>query len=154
MEMNIAVIDDEVIVCNRLKRALENEGHQVEIFCSGQDFLQRFSSHPFHLVFTDLRLPGINGITILKHIKQTNEETEVILITGYATIDTAIEAIQSEAYHYVTKQLKLNEIRLLTNRIRENILLRVENRELREASGKKDSPENIVGTSRAMLEHF
>ena len=154
MEMNIAVIDDEVIVCNRLKRALENEGHEVEIFCSGQDFLQRFSSHSFHLVFTDLRLPDINGITILKHIKQANAETEVILITGYATIDTAIEAIQSGAYHYVTKPLKLNEIRLLTNRIRENILLRVENRQLREALGKKDSPENIVGTSRAMHDVF
>ncbi len=154
MQIRIAVIDDEAIVCDRLRRAFEKQGHAVETFLSGRSFIESFPQDFFHLVFTDLRLPDTDGISILKHIKEQSAETEVILITGYGTIDSAIEAIKAGAYHYVTKPLKLEEIRLMVNRVLESIHLRNENKRLREALAKKDSVQNIVGTSQAMQNIF
>lgn len=154
MNMSIAVIDDEVIVCDRLKRALQKDGHQVETFFSGRVFLETLPRQFFHLVITDLRLPDVDGISILKHIKEASAETAVIVITGYGTIDSAIEAIKHGAYHYVAKPLKLDEIRSLTTRINENISLRAENKQLREALVRRDSLDNIIGTSRAMQDLF
>ena len=154
MKMRLAVIDDEKIVCKRLKQALEKDGYEVETFLSATPFLQSLSQRPYQLVFTDLRLPDLDGMALLKRVKDQCEDTEVVVITGYGSIDSAIEAVKTGAYHYAVKPLKLEEVRSLARRIVESIRLRAENRILREALIGKDSLENIVGTSRAMQEVF
>jgi two-component system response regulator AtoC len=154
MKVRIAVVDDEPIICSRLKRVLEKEGHEVETFPCGAPFFQRLCEQPFQLIFSDMRLPDTDGMAILKKVKERDDGTEVILITGYGSIDSAIEAIKAGAYHYVSKPLKLDEIRTLADRALDNIRLRTENRRLREALNKRDSLENMVGTSQSMQEVF
>jgi DNA-binding NtrC family response regulator len=152
--MRIAILDDEVTVCKRLKRALGREGYDVETFLTTQPFWERMSHQPFHLVFTDLRLPDSDGLDVLSRVKKFSADTEVIVITGYASIDTAVEAIKAGAYHYATKPLKLDEIRLLARGALERLRLRLENRELRAALNEKGSLAEIVGNSRSMQEVF
>jgi len=152
--MRLAIIDDELTVCQRLKRALAKEGHEVETFLSAQPFFDRMAQHPFHLVLSDLRLPDADGLAILAHIKEHAADTEVIIITGYGSVDSAVDAIKAGAYHYATKPLKLDEVRLLARGALEKVRLRLENRRLREALGERDLLAGIVGTSQAMQEIF
>ncbi|MBF0496068.1 MAG: sigma-54-dependent Fis family transcriptional regulator [Deltaproteobacteria bacterium] len=154
MKMRIAVIDDEPIVGHRLKKILEKDGYEVESFTSAESFFPRLARPGFHLVFTDLRMPDIDGMTVLERIKKINEETEIIIMTGYVSISTVIEAIKKGAYHYIAKPIKLDEIRMVTKNAVEKICLRSENRSLREALTRRDSPAGIVGTSPAIQNVF
>ena len=111
--VRVAIIDDEVVVCRRLSLALSKEGMEVEAFTNGHPYLERMREAPFDVVFCDLNLPDTNGMEVLTRSKAFRNETEVIIITGYGSIDGAVEAIKEGAYHYVAKPLKLNEIRSL-----------------------------------------
>ena len=110
--MRIAIVDDEEIVRKRLKQILEKEGHRVETYPSGESFLGSLDGSPFDLVFLDVILPGMGGMEILQAIKARTPDTEVILITGHASLDAAIEAGREGAFHYVSKPLKLEEVYL------------------------------------------
>jgi two-component system response regulator AtoC len=161
MNIRIAVIDDERIVGIRLKNALEKAGkdahdcaYDVEAFTSVESFFQQMAGKGFHLVFTDLKMPDTDGMTVLERVKKMSPDTEVIVITGYSSIDSAIEAIKKGAYHYSVKPLKLDQIRLLAKNAIEKIRLQSENRSLREAIAQRDSISSIVGASTAMQEVF
>jgi DNA-binding NtrC family response regulator len=153
-KLRIAIIDDEITVCQRLKRALGKEGYEVETFAAAEPFFERMSQQPFELVVTDLRLPGADGMGVLTHVKQWAEDAEVIIITGYGSIASAVEATKAGAYHYAVKPLKLDEIRLLARGALEKVRLRTENRHLRDALGERDSLASIVGASPVMQELF
>jgi two-component system, NtrC family, response regulator AtoC len=153
-KLRIAIIDDEITVCQRLKRALGKEGYEVETFLAAEPFFERMSQQPFELVVTDLRLPGADGMGVLTHVKQWAEDSEVIIITGYGSIDSAVEATKAGAYHYAVKPFKLDEIRLLARGALEKVRLRTENRHLRDALGVRDSLASIVGASPVMQELF
>ena len=161
MRIRIAVIDDERIVGSRLKKALEKAGDEmrdcpcdVEAFTAAEPFFQQLATKGFHLVFTDLKMPDVDGMTVLERVKKLCPDTEVIVITGYSSIDSAIEAIKKGAYHYSVKPLKLDEIRLLAKNAIEKIRLQSENQSLREAIAQRDSLSSIVGTSSAMQAVF
>jgi two-component system, NtrC family, response regulator AtoC len=161
MNIRIAVVDDERIVGSRLKNALEKteEGscdcaYVVEAFTAVEPFFQQLASKGFHLVFTDLKMPDADGMTVLERIKILSPDTEVIIITGYSSIDSAVEAIKKGAYHYSVKPLKLDQIRLLAKNAVEKIRLLSENRSLRDAIAQRDSITSIVGASTAMQEVF
>ena len=154
MRLRIAVIDDEITVCRRLKQALEKDGYEVEAFQTGEFFWQRMVQGPFNIIFLDLNLPDASGMDILSQIKKRYAYVEVIIITGYGSIDSAINAIKIGAYHYVTKPFKLDEIRLLTRGAKEKIGLREENQRLREAVNGQDILKGFIGASRAMQEIF
>lgn len=150
MRVRIAIVDDEVTVCRRLSHSLSKEGFEVEAFTSGKSFLERMQEQPFDIVFSDLRLPDTNGMEILAGCKAVRNETEVIIITGYGSIDSAIDAIKEGAYHYVTKPLKLNEIRVLAKGAMEKLNMRQENVRLREALKCGGGLDEIVGVSSAI----
>jgi two-component system, NtrC family, response regulator AtoC len=154
MQLRIAVIDDEITVCRRLKHALEKDGYEVEAFQKGEAFWSHMVQEPFNIIFLDLNLPDVNGMDVLSQIKKRYDNVEVIIITGYGSIDSAISAIKIGAYHYVTKPFKLDEIRLLTRGAREKIGLREENRRLQQAVNGQEILKGFVGTSRAMQEIF
>ncbi len=154
MKFRIAIVDDEMIVCQRLKKVLDNEGYETETFQGGLPFLERMGTYPFHLVFLDLGLPDRDGMEILSQLRGRNEDTEVIIITGHGSIDSAIEAIKKGAYHYITKPFKLEEIRVLAAGAKEKIALREENRRLREAVAGEDVLQGFIGSSAAMQEIF
>ncbi len=152
--LRLAVVDDESIVRKRLKQALSRENHQVETFDSGEAFLEVQSRYPFDLVFLDVILPGINGMDTLRRIKEQDSETEVILITGRASLDAAIEAVKQGAFHYLAKPLKLEEVRHLARKALEHRSLRQENRQLRAQLRPPEGWGEMVGVSPGMQEVF
>jgi two-component system, NtrC family, response regulator AtoC len=149
-ELRVAIVDDEPMVCQRLCAALAKDGFAVEAFGAGRPFLERMAEKPFDIVFCDMRLPDLSGKDILPRIKAMHEATEVVIITGYGSIDDAIEVIQEGAFHYATKPLKLAEVRLLAKGAQEKIAMRLENLRLREELRGGSGLSAIVGASPAL----
>lgn len=152
--MRLAVVDDELIVQRRLKNALVKENYQVETFGSGEAFLEAQAVEPFDLVFLDVILPGLDGMETLRRLKSQPEETEVILMTGRASLNAAIEAIKVGAFHYLAKPLNLEEVRHLARKALEHRNLREENRRLKAQLRPPQGWGEMVGLSNAMQEVF
>ncbi len=152
--MRVAVIDDEKISAQLVKRVLDQQGFEVEIFHAGMPFLARMAQNPFHIVFIDLQLPDVDGLTILNKVKRQREYTEAIIITGHGSVETALEATEKGAFHYINKPCKRHDIRLLAQRVREKIELMEENRKLKMAMGKDSIIPGFIGASPAMQEIF
>lgn len=150
----IAVIDDEATVCRRLEQALGKDGLEVATFTTGSAFLSQLGSAAFDVVITDLRLPDATGLEILEAIKKEHPETEVIMITGYSSVDTAIEAMKLGAHHYVAKPVKLEELRVHIRGALEKRTMRQENRQLRSALQNQSGIESIIGAGEAMRDIF
>lgn len=106
----ILVIDDEDIVLISCKRALLPEGFEVKTAQNGIEGLKMIEEERFDLVFTDLKMPDIDGIEVLRIIKQRCPETAVIIITGYQTVDSAVKTIKLGAYDYIEKPFTPDEI--------------------------------------------
>jgi DNA-binding NtrC family response regulator len=107
---NILVIDDEEVVRLSYFRSLSGERCKVELAESGKDALQAMSQQAFDVVLLDLRMPEMDGLVVLKHIKQQWPESEVIVITGYPAIDTAKQAVALGAYDYLAKPVGPDEV--------------------------------------------
>ena len=152
--MRVAVVDDEEIVRKRLKEALKKEGYVVETYPSGDDFLREFETSGIDLVFLDMVLPGVDGTEVLRRVKAKSPGTEVIVITGHASIDAAIEAIKLGAFHYLSKPLKLDEIRHLAHQALEHKRLLEENRRLKVRIEFRDGWGEMLGVSPTMKEVF
>lgn len=112
----ILVVDDEAIVAASIKGILEKEGYAVSTVSSGQEALQRLQSETFDLVLTDLVMEGMNGLDVIKEIKQTAPETIVMIITGYASLNSAIEAMRRGAYDYLTKPCSSQQLKMAIQR--------------------------------------
>ncbi len=154
MQVRLAIVDDEAVVCRRLSRALSKEGYEVEAFTEGSAFLERMRRQPFDVVLTDLRLQEMSGMDVLAGTKAIRGETEVIIITGFGTVEGAVDAIKEGAYHYVMKPIKLDEIRILARGALEKINMRQENVRLREALIGEEGLSAIVGTSQAIKDLY
>jgi len=131
--VRILVIDDEKIALKNLDHVLKKEGYKVKTTSSGQNALRLLSREDFDVVLTDLKMERVDGMQILKRCRENSPDTEVIMITGYATVETAIEAMKYGAYHYLTKPFKLEEVRKVVKEAAEKVLLKKENRRLRES---------------------
>lgn len=107
----ILILDDEPIVGERLKPALEKEGHRVEVFVDPMRALERLEAKEFDIVVTDIRMDEMDGIQILERVTAKNRQTKVIMITGYATLEVARESLTKGAFDFIAKPFKLNEIR-------------------------------------------
>jgi DNA-binding NtrC family response regulator len=129
----ILIVDDEEIALHNLKHVLKKEGYDVTASQSGQRALQLLEEHSFDLVLTDLKMEKVGGMQILKRARELNPDIEVIMITGYATVDSAIEAMKAGAYHYIAKPYKLDEARKIVREALEKIGLKRENSRLRES---------------------
>ena len=152
--MKIAVIDDEVIAGQMVKRILDQEGFEVELFQTGTSFLAAMQQTPFDIAFIDLKLPDMEGLSVLNKVKQINEATQAIIITGYGSVDTALKATEKGAFYYINKPCRRNDIRLLASRAREKIELQEENRKLKLAMNKDNMMVGFIGASPAMQEIF
>jgi len=108
--IRILVLDDEPIVCKRLQPALEKKGYTVETFYESETALKRFKEAPFNIVVTDLKMKGLDGMQFLTEVKKTSPQTEVIVITGFATMETAKESFRKGVFDFLAKPFKLGEI--------------------------------------------
>jgi DNA-binding NtrC family response regulator len=110
-KLDILVLDDEPIVGKRLKPALEKEGHRIEVFEDARAALARLGEHEFDIVVTDVRMDDVDGIQVLEAVQAMSQRTRVILITGYATVELAHEALAKGAFDFIAKPFKPQDLR-------------------------------------------
>jgi DNA-binding NtrC family response regulator len=108
--LDILILDDEPIVCKRLQSALEKNGYHVETFFESAVALERVAEKSFDIVITDLKMKGIDGMQFLTTVKENSPRTEVIVITGFATMETAKESFRKGVFDFLAKPFKLGEI--------------------------------------------
>lgn len=111
----ILVVDDEITVCKSIRQAILSDDYDVDTALSGEEALKK-SKEGFDLVITDLMMPGISGLDLLKHLKETRPETIVIMVTGYPTIKTAVESVKRGAFDYLPKPFTPADLRGLVAR--------------------------------------
>jgi DNA-binding NtrC family response regulator len=107
---NVLVVDDEKTVCNSCKKILSGEGYNVDVALSGEEALGKVKGNGFDLVITDWKMPNIDGIEMAKRIKKEKPTTAVIIITGYPSVESSIEAIRSGIADYVPKPFSPEEL--------------------------------------------
>jgi len=129
---HILVIDDEAIALSNMSHVLIKEGYDVTTCKDGESGLNALRHTRFDLVLTDLHMPGIDGMDVLQHVHVTIPETPVIMITGHATLDSAVKAMKRGAYHYIAKPFRLDEAREIVKSALEFGRMKNENRELRQ----------------------
>ncbi len=114
---NILVIDDEVAVNNNIRKILSKKGYHVDQAVSKEEALEKIRNRPYKLVLLDLRIPGVKGLELLEAVRDNNPAAKVIIITGYASIETAVESARMGAIDYLSKPFTTDEIRNVTDRV-------------------------------------
>jgi two-component system response regulator PilR (NtrC family) len=150
----ILVVDDEQSMRDFLSIMLKKEGYDVVTAENGGSALKAIQAEIFDLVITDVKMPGVDGIEVLKTIKEVSPETVVIMITAFATAETAVEAMKLGAYDYITKPFKVDEIKLVIQKAIEKRHLRKENILLRREIESRVGFANFIGTSAPMQSVF
>lgn len=130
MDLNVLIVDDDKRMRSVLKSLLAEEGHEVTACADGLEAISRCIETAYDLVISDIMMPGAGGIEVLKACRKGSPETLVVLITGFASLETAIEAIREGAYDYITKPFKMEEMKIVVKNAGEQIRLLRENRRL------------------------
>ncbi|MGA8832801.1 MAG: response regulator [Desulfomonilaceae bacterium] len=115
-KLKIMVLDDEPIVCKRLKPALEKQGYEVDTFTQSSDAMEQIKNVNYDIIITDLKMKGVDGMQLLTEAKQLSPKTEVIVITGFATMETAKESFHKGVFDFIAKPFKLSEIQEVVSR--------------------------------------
>ncbi len=150
----ILIIDDEQVVCKGCQLALEDEKYHVQICLTGKEGLNLIEEKDFDLILLDMKLPDIDGMEILKTVRQKRPELQVIVMTGYSTVQNAVEAMKLGAFDYLTKPFTDEEMIFSAKRAIEKKRLVEENLYLRSELFQRFRFENIVGDSPKMLAVF
>lgn len=150
----ILVIDDEEIVCLSCQRILTEEGYEVHTRLSGPEGLKLLAEEPFDLAIVDLKMPGMDGMEVLQSIKRDYPQIPVIMITGYATVESAVEAMKSGAFDYLPKPFTPDEVAVVVKKALETRSMMLENIYLRGEIQAKYRFENIIGNSKKMQEIY
>jgi two-component system response regulator PilR (NtrC family) len=150
----ILIVDDEQSMRDFLAIMLKKEGHEVVTAGNGSDALKAIQAEIFDLVITDVKMPGMGGIEVLKTIKDISSETVVIMITAFATAETAVEAMKLGAYDYIIKPFKVDELKLIIQNSLEKRFLRKENILLKREIEFRAGFENFIGKSEPMQKVF
>jgi two-component system response regulator PilR (NtrC family) len=127
----ILVADDDDIALDVVSMLLSREGYSVASVRDGLEAIDRLRLEEFHLVITDLMMPGAGGIEVLKYASRSNAEIAVVILTAYGTLDTTLEAIKEGAYDYLTKPFRTQEISIIAERAYQRALLIADNRDLK-----------------------
>src|SRR5512141_104946 len=113
----VLFVDDERMILDMVHEYLSEVGYRVEVVDNGVKALQMIKDHPFEIVFTDIKMPDIDGLELLSAIKEYRPETEVIIVTGHGTMESAIQAMKFGSYDYLQKPFKLNVLKIIIDRI-------------------------------------
>jgi DNA-binding NtrC family response regulator len=119
---SILVLDDEPIVLKRLRPALQKAGYEVEVFSRSSEASERIKGKNFDIVITDLKMQGLDGMQFLSMVKNRSPKTEVIVITGFATMETAKESFQKGVFDFLAKPFKLGEIQEIVEKAEAKVL--------------------------------
>jgi len=153
-QAGILIVEDDAEMLALLERHLQGEGHRVVAVNGGAQALGRLRTESFEVVLTDLKMPSVDGMEVLRASREAQPEARVILMTAYASVDTAIQAIREGAYHYVAKPFRFQEISVLVSKALEDRRLRAENTRLQRELEGRYRFENLLGKSPAMQAVF
>jgi two-component system response regulator HydG len=151
-KLKVLVVDDEVALAETMAEALERSGYDVVLAHSGTDGLKILERQEPSIVLTDLKMEGLDGLTLLKKAKQELPDAEVVVITGHGDVKTAVEAMRAGAANYVQKPVGLEELRTMVDKAAERFRLAQDNRQLKQQLDEKFGFEGLVGNSPKFLE--
>jgi DNA-binding NtrC family response regulator len=146
----ILVVDDEVNIREAIAKILTKQGHEAAIASDGTAALAALRDRPFQVVITDLKMAGADGMAVLRAAKEADPSIEVILMTAYGTVESAVEAMKLGAYDYLTKPVDSARLPFLVAKALERQLIGIENLQLRERLRVRDEFQSVVGQSQAM----
>jgi DNA-binding NtrC family response regulator len=126
----ILIVDDNKDIRSIVEEYLSGNGHSVEGASDGKEALSKCRSDTYELIITDLNMPGLTGIELIKEVRKQNDMTEFVIITGYASLDTAVEAIKVGAFDYIVKPFRMEELDVVVKNVRDKISLKKTNVEL------------------------
>jgi two-component system, NtrC family, response regulator AtoC len=152
--VKVLVADDEESFRKVLVKELKSMGYEVQGVANGEMAVSAVKNEEYDVVLLDVRMPGMDGVTALGMIKQARPLTEIIMLTGYGTIDNAIESVKRGAFHYLTKPCKLEELEALIGRAGERKALERQNIILRQELSRRDRFDEFVGVSPKLQEVF
>jgi DNA-binding NtrC family response regulator len=151
MKERIFVLDDQESVLEFLKIMLEKEGYTVQAFTSGKEALDAAIQDPPELVLADLKMPEMDGLTFLSHTKSVDPSIYVIIMTAYATLESAVEAMRRGAFDYIVKPFKIDEVRMVVSKALDDRKIRLENKALKHQIKMYFGLTGIVGKDKALL---
>ena len=150
----ILFVDDDSAIRSIVDKFLSKAGYKVSLAESGVEALKLLKDSKFDIVFTDFKMPGINGIELLSRIKEYSPEIEVIIVTGHGTLESAIEAMKTGSYDYLQKPFKLDLLKIIIDRIIEEKKIKRENVLLKKRIKERHKYEEMVGISLRMQEIY
>jgi len=153
-DVNILVVDDEEIVRESLCSWLKEDGYQAESVEDGFKALDIIKKKPWNVLFVDLKMPGMDGLEVMRRAKALQPEVPIVIITAYATVNTAVEAMKEGAYDYLVKPFNPEEISLIIRRLIEKQALLKENIFLRKELKKQFYFQDLISKSRKMQDIF
>jgi len=149
-DARILVVDDEPVMTDSLKQNLVEEGYRVDTASSGAEAIELFDRGGHHLAICDLQLPDMDGLEVLRHLKDTRPTTEVIVVTGYGTVTKAVEATKAGAFYFVEKPFDFDQMLPLVEKALERRELRAETEMMRSRLATRAEYFNIIGASKQM----
>jgi DNA-binding NtrC family response regulator len=152
--LTILVVDDEELLAKSCKQILSSEGYHVITETRGKLALELIRRQQPDVILTDLMLPDMDGMALLRESRQIAPDSLIIMITGFATVDSSVEAIQAGAYDYIPKPFTATQLRILIGRAAQQVRLARDNAQLRDQLKQRHSFENIIGTGDAMQKVF
>ena len=153
-DFEILFVDDEVEILDTVGEYLSQEGYKAVLSDNGLKALGLVKERRFDVVFTDLKMPEFDGLELLAAIKEHRPETEVIIVTGYGTIESAITAMKFGSYDYIRKPIKLDQLKMLCDKIMAEKKLRDENIFLKKSLKQRNRYEGLIGISLKMQEIY
>src|SRR5712691_5544782 len=149
-DVRILVVDDEPMMSDSLRQHLIDEGYTVDTAASGAEAIDLFDGGAHHLVICDVQLPDMDGLTLLRHMKDAKPNAEVIVVTGYGSVQTAVEAIKAGAFYFVEKPFDFEELLPLAEKALERRQLMAETENMRRQLSTRAEYFNIIGSSKQM----
>jgi DNA-binding NtrC family response regulator len=150
--INILVVDDEEPFRRLLNNELTRKGYAVQVARDGGEALRVLRDNVFDVILLDIVMPGVDGLSLMKKLKEDPGSPAIIVLTGKATVETAVDAMKNGAYDYLTKPYKLDELAIVIERAYEFNRLSVKNKMLEQELVRKESPFELVGKSRQLQE--
>jgi DNA-binding NtrC family response regulator len=150
MSRTIMIVDDEKNTREGLKWVLESTGAEIILAQDGEQALVRLGSQPVDVVLSDLKMPRVDGMELLDHVREEFPETDFVILTGHGTVETAVHAMKKGAFDYLIKPVNIEELQLLIERIFEQKALKQENERLRREVDDRYGFDSIIGRSMPM----
>lgn len=153
-KVRVLIVDDDEKMGEVLRKVLIRHGYHLSLASSGEEALRQLKRRLFDLMLTDIQMPGMDGLALLRRAREISPETTVIMMTAFGAVDSAVEAMKQGAYDYISKPFKMDEVLIAISRAVEEKQLRRELLAMRESLAARHAFGNLIGKSRPMQEVF